>query len=320
MGLFSTLKRNSRLALKGCWGTAILLMLIFFGVTVLLLILQQTAINVFVVSPMLNNPTMEPNITDDPIQIITATFQFSFAEWIIVATSTILTILLIAPLSLGIQRWFFNLVHSRRLSVAEAFHFFETAHNYSRAVWYDICISIRCALWAIPFYAVPCGIFGASIFFLSRGAELTRGESAVASTGIFISAVLFLLATIFYFACICRYLLVPYLLAEDDDISVSLAIKTSVEYTKGFRFSLMWFELSYIGWFFLLVFLFPILYIGPYYSTGVAMYARFIIEKNRYVQPEATREFSTRTDEIAYENKPANAGEDSGADLETPLF
>ncbi len=298
MGLFSILKRNSKLALRGSWGRAILIILILMGVSLLISTLSQITTSIFVVHPTSGNPMMEPNYLDDPASAFAKAFNFSIPEWIIMAARAIMSLLLVTPLSLGAIRWYYSLVHGQKLPLSEIFYFFESGKAYGRAICYEFLVGIRTFLWSILFFIVPGGIFGISIYFLSGTEELPRSTSAIASTGIFLAVILAILAMIFYAACINRYTLTPYLLSEDPELSVRQAIKTSIKYTRGYRFSLVWFGFSYFGWLLLCVFVFPMLYVQPYYSTGFAMYARFIIEKNRFEVPEQTQEFSASTCEI----------------------
>lgn len=295
MGLFSTLKRNSKLALRESWGRAIIILLILVGVYLLITAVTQIAAGMFMTDSMLDNPAMQRYYTASELA---GGFRFGAAEWIVFGSSVILSILLIAPLTLGQARWYYNLVHVRSMPVTELFYYFETGRVYARSVFYEINIGIRSLLWMVLFYAPPSAVFGVALFFLSGNEELSRTALMTATSGIFLSIVLFILATLFYAACVCRYSLTPYLIAEDADLTVRKAIKLSVKYTKGFRFSILWFALSYIGWFFLAAFLFPAMYVVPYYSTGIAMYSRYIIEKNRNPVSDTTQEFSANTEEL----------------------
>lgn len=285
------LKRNSRYALRGTWWRVGAILLITLGVSVLISVLRQAAISVFVPNTALGNPTMEPPPDAWTLDSVLQSLSMPMAEWIITGISSLLSLLLLTPLTLGVTRWFFKLVHGEKPSVSSIFYFFESFRDYCRAVWYDVNLGIRCALWAIPFYIAPGSILVVSILFFSGNSSTDRSVSALAGAGIFLSAVLFMLATIFYAACVCRYALTPYLLSESDEVTVRQAIRTSVAYMKGFRFSFVWFALSYVGWFLLCMFLAPVFYVWPYYSTGFAMYARFIIEKNRHGEPDSTQEF-----------------------------
>lgn len=295
MGLFSILKRNSKLALRGSWGRAIIILLIVMGVSALITVFTQIAAGVFVTAPILDDSAMEQY---DTVWALAEEFRFGMAEWIIFGASAILSLLLMSPLSLGQARWYYNLVHGGSMPLTELFYYFETGKAYARSLLYEINIGIRSMLWMILFYAPPSAVFGVAVFFLSGNEELSRAGLMTATSGIFLSIVLFILATLFYAACICRYALTPYLIAGDSELTVRKAIKLSVNYTKGFRFSILWFGLSYIGWFFLSAFFFPILFAAPYYSTGMAMYSRYIIEKNRNSVPDETQEFSASTEDL----------------------
>lgn len=305
MGLFSILKKNSKLALKGVWGRAILILLLIFGVSVLITILHEIALAVFIDGPeiydllsdFLENPVAQ-SITPEILEIV-------WVEWIIIGAMSLLSLLFVTPLTLGATRWFFKLVHGDRMQVVEMFHFFETMRGFGRSIWCYINIGFRAMLWAIPFFTVPYTILGVSIYFLSGGGEVSRSSSAIASTGIFLAGILMLLVSVFYAACINRYALAPYFLAENDDVTVRRAIRDSVAYTKGFRFSLLWFDLSFIGWGLLCILVLPLLfYVTPYYYTAYAMYARYIIERNRYSEPNATKEFVAAPDDARIEQTP----------------
>lgn len=299
MGLFSIIKKNSRLALKGNWGRAIVILIIMGSVSLLITVVTQMAMTMFV-PPQAWNAAEQVETYSDLMQFAEG-YRISAAEWIVYGVSTLLSILLISPLALGAARWYYRLVHGENLSVTELFFYFERGRSYLRAIFYEINLGIRSLLWMLVFYAVPSVILGIATFFLSGDAELTRAGTTTATLGILLAVVLFLLATLFYAACLCRYTLTPYLMADNADLTVRQAIKLSVKYTRGFRFQILWFLLSYIGWFLLLIFIWPTLYVTPYYSTGIAMYSRYLIEKNRSMPAEVTQEFSA---ELPHEAAP----------------
>lgn len=290
MSLFSVLKRNSRLALRGMWGKSVAVMLITAGVSLVITVLRNTAIDLFG-TPISFDPrfAMRYGVNE---QFFRSLLETGPVEMAILLVSVLLAIALLAPLNLGTIRFHNALVHSRNPGVVELFHFFESPMAYRRAVWYDINLTVRCLLWAVAFYLIPGGILGGSVSMLVRAdVEAERSVVAMATVGMLLAAFLFLLATVFYIATINRYVLTAYLLCLDDTMTVGKAIKTSVAYTKGYRFSFLLFELSFIGWAALCLFVFPVLYVAPYFRTSIAMYARYIIEKNTFTPAGATKEF-----------------------------
>ncbi len=324
MRLFSIIKRNSRLALRGNWGRAIILLLLMMGAGMVLSGLQQGAMMIFVPAASATPPPGPEASPQDLLGYLSG--AVSLAEWIIISLHTLLTILLVTPVALGAMRWFYNLVHGKRLPVSDAFYFFESGRRYGRAVWYEINISVRTLLWGLLFFTIPgCILFFSSWAWQYPNDEMTRTQTAVAGLGVLLGCILTLLACLFYSACTMRYSLAAFLLGEDDGLSVRKAIKQSVRYTRGYRFSLVWFGLSYIWWLILaaiiltvvatlpysgvaapllqlfagavlfVLVMFGAFYYWPYYTAGLAMYARFIIEKKQ-AEAQATLEFSAQED------------------------
>lgn len=322
MSLFSVLKRNSRLALKDNWGKAILVLLVGGAATLVLQIVQSIVTDIFV--PPLNikpSLALRYGVGEFFYQSLLETTPVEMA---VLAVFTVLAVLLLAPLNLGTVHWHYNVVHSRPGPVTDMFRFFESGTAYRRSVWYDVNLSVRCLLWALLFFAVPCGIFGGSLFALiGADQDVQRATVAMASVGILLGAVLTVLAGLFFAVTVNRYSLAAYLLCEDDSRTVGEAIKLSVDYTKGYRFSILWYQLSFIGWIFLCGFVFPALYVVPYLRTAIAMYARYIIEKNRMVPQESTKEFVVEAPSAVppypdRERKPRPDVEDEDAPAEEP--
>jgi uncharacterized membrane protein len=302
MGLFSTIKRNSKRALKGNWGRAVTLAMLVFGATLLLSILQQAALEMFVVNRGQDAALPPPGASLQQIAAYIAQ-AFPLAEWIIIGVFTALMMLIIMPVEMGAARWFYGLVRGQKQPVSEAFYYFESGRRYGRSVWYCVNVGLRGCLWSLLFFAVPGGLFGYSAWWLNR-ADVTRAQSAAATIGALIASMLLILAAVFYSVCVSRYILAIYLLGESDGVTVGQAIRNSVKYTRGYRFSLMLFGLSYIGWILLCCLFFPLLYVWPYYSAGIAMYALYIIEKKRHETPDATLEFAAPEPEHVSEPEP----------------
>ncbi len=289
MTLYTTLKQNSKLALRENWGRAILGLLIIVAASVVLTLLRQVGINLFIL-PLSQTPTME---TVSFWDIVRQSTQILPVELGILAISLAASLLVAAPLQLGLTRWHWMLVHGKSMPVSSVFAFFDTKKQYTRAVGYALSMTLRTLFWALLFYLLPALAFGVSGWFLrDTGETLSRGTVAVATAGLMLSGILFLLSTVLYLAYMEKYTLTPYLLFESQEATVSQSIKTSVIYSKGYRFPFLLFRLSFIGWIVLVPFTFGLilLYAEPYINTSVAMYGRYIIERSRYV-PDVTKEF-----------------------------
>lgn len=287
MGLFRILKRNARQALRGSWGKAALVVLVELLVASIFAAIQQAAITVFVVQPLLSNPTSVP--PPDTFGALWLLLSASRTELIIYAAFSVLSAVFVAPLSLGAMRWYYLLVSGRPAGFTEIFYYFESWRFYSRALWYTVSMNLRFLFWSVLFFAPVGGVLGISVYFLQAGLA-DRRAALLAAFGVGLSVALFVLAAVLFGAFVQRWALVPYLLGEGE-LTVGKAVRESVAATKGARFRLFWFGLSFIGWIFLCVFVFPVFYAGPFIGAAMAVFARYLIEKSRREPPEGTREF-----------------------------
>lgn len=308
MTLFATLKQNSHRALRGHWGGAILGMLVLGGVSLLLYCLRGYVVHFFA-----------PQTVPDPLFGARHGFeeyffqqyaQISRQELAILGGAWLLNLLIVVPLGLGVTCWYWALVRGREFSLGEMFHFFGSGRGYLRAIGLHLQLLVRSFAWAVVFFLIPAAIWGSSVYLVNRTDGAVRGAGALLSLGMVFGAVLFLLAAVFYLVLLSKYLLAFYLVCEDESLSVRRAIKLSCAYTRGYRFSLFWYQLSFIGWFLLCVFVFPALFVYPYFNTALAMYASFLIEKNRFTPPNPTMEYRV--------GQTGTQGEQTGAEPPVP--
>lgn len=288
MALFSALKRGARLVLRGNWQRAAGLVLILSGAALLLYLLQTLALSFFV-SPM--------QIDLDALaqygagrKVMQQFAQVSLIELGINGGFLLLELLLLAPLGLGVTWWYVALIHGQNVSLGDVLHYFASIRGYGRAIWLSVQLTVRQMLWAIAFFCLPGGILVACLSVAAQG-DISRGMRTAVSWGAVFACVLFLLALLLYLALMNKYALAAYLVCESDSIGVRAAIRQSARATRGFRFSLLWFSLSFAGWVLLCVFIVPLLFVVPYFNTAMMAYARHIVERGQMPQPDPTQEF-----------------------------
>ena len=305
MSLFSALKKNSRQALRGYRGRACLILLINFGVALLLwMILFVASIGLGVGSglPVFGEGAGQFDLTQEQLFILLG----------IQLAAMLFSIFLLTPLSLGNVLWYIGIVKAQAQPVGEIFAFFERPRRYWRAVWYGINMAVRTMFWAILFFLLPTGVLmGAIVFAGMYGTGAGRQFAIISAFGMILAVLLIVLTALLYCAYMTKYFLAAYLLASDESITVRAAIKKSSKLTIGYRFSLLWYGLSFIGWALLTILLFPfIFYTAPYINTSFAMYANYLIEKSnadnrilpsdRGKNPDLTQEFSRREQDDAF--------------------
>ena len=292
MSLFAILKRNARRAMRGNWGQAILILLLYLGVVAIFSVFSTVVGGVFIAQPLGSNPTASLQNAFDAF--------YSVLPQVIVleVIGVIFSLMILYPLVLGIAHWNLQVVKSGSEPFSGVFHFFERARRYGRSILYSLQMIFRSTVWAIVFLAIPAVVMQVAIYFSAHFRQNGDRRLAVyAGIGIVLAFSIFLLAVFMYAAFMKRYFLTPYLLARDDSITVRSAIRQSVVQTGGYRFNLLWFELSFIGWNLLSCLFFPLFfYSWPYMNASLAMYAQYLMEKHIREDsplPNATREFSS---------------------------
>jgi len=294
MSLFGLLKSNSRHALRDYRGRACLILLIHLGVRLLwTLFLIASAVG-------LSGGLSLPGISIGQFNLPWEQFYIVLGIQIV---TVLFTVFLFTPLSLGTFGWYIGVVKAQAQPLGAIFAFFERLGRYFRALWYSVNMIVRTMFWAIVFFLLPMGVLaGALVFSDMYGDGAGRQFAILSAFGIILAILLILLALLLYCAYMTKYFLAAYLLASDDNITVRAAIKQSIRLTSGYRFSLLWYGLSFIGWALLTLICLPLIfYTAPYIRTSFAMYAHYLIEKSRAGEalpvpqgelPKTTQEFS----------------------------
>lgn len=288
--MFSTIKRNSRLALRASRGRAAAIVLICFAAAVFTRLVLYFVTSIF--GPANPSDLAETLPGSRGEQLLQAMLATSPQRLVFLGVNGLIRLLALAPLRLGLLRWFRALVHGKSLPAGELFHFFERAAAYRAAVLYTVNLWVRSLLWALLFLLPPAAMLYASIRYL--GGQEARAALTFGTFGVALSCALLFFAQLACVIFLNRYMLVGYLLCEDERRGVRQAFRLSVKYSATYRLPYFGFCLSFTGWVLLSIVTlgFGFLYTVPYLGTACAMYGRYVIEKNRYIEASGTREFS----------------------------
>ena len=278
MSFFAVIKKNAKAALAGRWRAAAGVFAFVAGTSVLLAVLEQGALRIFVAPPF---PYYWGDILDYAY-FLRLMFTYAAGELVVMAVAAALSLLIFAPLLLGVTRWLYLLVQGERPIFLDIFRFFESARRYGKAIWYGVNLGVRALGWAVAFLLLPGGLIEICVQLL-RIDTIGREVRAAASVGILLAAALMLLMILLYAIFINRYALTAYLLCEDDETSVRQAFRDSIRFTKGYRGIKFLFTLSYTGWYLLSVVTFglALLFVVPYHMAGETVFARYLVEKGR---------------------------------------
>ena len=213
----------------------------------------------------------EPIINLPPVKNFLASSQFPLLKDIILFSFAVITgaisFLVLSPFRFGQNIWFFESAKKNRLSVKKIFLFYRP--RFSRSC---IALRLRTSLLKISaclVFLIPSVTLGSYAFY-----ELGKGVSV--KLFVFLCVFTFVLALIglfFAFVFSQKYFLSDYLFFENSAAGIGESIKLSSQIMDSECFRTAFFKLSFIPWFLLCIFIFPAVYVYPYYKTAVSFKA-----------------------------------------------
>ena len=154
--------------------------------------------------------------------------------------------------------------------------------EYLRAVCLSVSLSALKFFEIAVFEIFPVSVTGVLYLLLLKGNGISRKVFYVVITGTLLLAVTGL---IFWFVSVQKYSRARLLLAAYPEITVADALKLSVAGMNGRLLSAVRFKFSFLPWIVLCIFIFPIIFVVPYYNQSVTCFlltgdAFWLIVKN----------------------------------------
>lgn len=261
--------------LTGYWMKAmvilLLILLILFGLGAL-----ENGYRLALSVPMLDN---SGNLNTKPVSLL---ISLAF---------TVLTLLFLPPLIMGQTEWFWSLSEHKEPKVGDIFGWFGSLKLYLKSVWLMLNLFVRYLLWSVLLCCIPVGLIEAGTYYgeyfggpsgSSPAISVTVVESLLTMTGL----VLLIGALFCLLFILMRYFPAVFLLAEDNTRKVREVIRSSVRYSRGYRWETTKFLLSFILWLLTCYFIIPVFYVGPYLFASSTIFAKHIIYTQRAKERE----------------------------------
>jgi uncharacterized membrane protein len=279
MKMDEVIKKNSKEALKGNWGSACAFLLIIFGLFASFQMLEGAIATIFGYSTQLNTNF---SIFDLPILINNPNFYIPMISSLVFA---LLQFFVFVPMIFGCYSWFFIIADGQTLETVQIFSFFSSFRLFLKTIWMAVNLFFRSLFWAI-LLLIP-GILSVIISTqISNNYQLSSKPNAMligALLNIF-GVLLIIVGVIFLALILQKYFLAKYIFIQNNNKKVRECVKFSILMMNGHKKDILLFRISFIGWFLLI----PItlfvgsLYVLPYQATSLASYARYIIQSKLY--------------------------------------
>ncbi len=271
MSLNKTLKKRAKCALKGHWFSAIIISVIIVALelvvtaleTLLLALCERFGITHF----------LHENI------FVHLSFSAETAVELLVALlCALISFAFIAPILVGEIRWYCKLFDNSPVKIRELFYFYKTPRCYFKSVYLMLFVFLQRMWWGILIFIVPITAFAFSSVLIESDSVISQGFGTVA---LVIGTGFLALGIIFFLKIFLDFSLASHILAEDETISVSQAIKISKKTMHKNEGKLFILKLTFLPLELLEVFFFPLFFIMPYYHACHVAFARqFLKEHN----------------------------------------
>lgn len=265
MTLRKAIKFNAKKCLKNNWGRAILILVILTAVNLVLGALDNAIFSAMGFERV--------KIDWDILRETIYRFDAQEISPAAVALSLLLSLIrlcIMAPLALGAVNWALELSDGRSNSIGELFWAFDNAAWY-RSVWMSITVAVKTGLFAIAVEAIPTAM-------MAIGAANLWENRSLGVPLVVIGSVLMLVALPFTWWFGARYMAANLLLCDRYYYTVKEATRLSVALTRGRRWQIVGFYLSFLPWYLLCCLVLPLLYVIPYVAVADTMMARYLFE------------------------------------------
>jgi len=285
MGLRRKIKKNAVSALSGRWVQAVCASLIILCLMALFIMVEALTGQLLGASGYVEaDISLSPYVSNVP--------DTSSTALALTATFAVAAYLLAIPIEMGLFRFGFQTASAKPARIGSLFYYFRGPGLYLKSLMLRTHIISRSILWT----ALCCAPGAALVYFDLTVLKVYTSVSQEQYTGQFTAIILLWIGGILIFLGIIlgivlsgRYFAAPYLLIEQPDMGILQAIKISVRYTKSRRGDIFLFRLSFLPWLVSCIALIPALYVVPYYSTARSLYAKYVIEYNRYYEVHPVR-------------------------------
>lgn len=176
-----------------------------------------------------------------------------------------LVALLLAPLRLGREAWYFGAADARKRGRKRVLFWLQPRWAF-KAAWFVVSLRVRKLLWSVLFF-VPGGFLFGGTLWQAQQSDLDVALFIAAAAG---GVLLLVVGAGFYAATVQRYALVLPILAKQPRCKLRNAVRLSCARTNEHCAALLRYKLSFLPWYALCLFIVPLPFVLPYLAQARA--------------------------------------------------
>lgn len=263
-------RANARAALKGRWGVAVLT-----GILVGLL-----------TGGLTSGVNMSGNGQELGLQQVEAINQLVWMGVAFALVYGLVMFLIGGAVEMGYAHFNLRLIDREEVRVG---HLFGEMNRIGAGICMVLLRALYFLVWMLPFIALIAAWYMVGYEYIMSWTQLLPEDIWIALAAYVypVLPVILIVGTPMLIATY-RYLLMPYLMAENPGMRAREAIRLSKTLMHGYKWKAFCLQLSFFGWTLLVIFTFGIagLWVNPYMAAANASFYREVCRQNREEQPQ----------------------------------
>lgn len=256
---FSTLKRNAKDALRGNWGNAIGILVVYGIISYAATMIAMVFYPFRELFALMQNPAAD-------IADISALYPKMGTMWLV---SVLLSIFFLAPLSGGYLKVWLDRSRGQHTTIKTLFWMFSSRYT----------AYLKTYVWMLLFVFLWSMLFSAAIGIIL----------AITLTIPLLGGLLMIGALIGLILVILRYEMALYLFIDNPEMGYRNILNESKRLMVGNLWRYIGLSLSFIGWILLCILIIPALWVSPYIGVTMANFYRSLIGDLPQQQPEPVK-------------------------------
>ncbi len=195
--------------------------------------------------------------------------------YVAISLFSILLFFWLLPFTLGVLRVIWQQMLQSHSHFTDIFYYFSGIQLYKKTIEFLFFLIIRVVgiVFVCILPAMAVNIVSSEWIHTTFEWEMPLWISNLSV----ISSILYFLGGIVSLFFIIRFYVSLFLFVADDDMDALEAIHLSTVISKDSLWELFVLVLSFIGWFIIGIFVFPLFYVIPYFATSFMVHCRFVV-------------------------------------------
>ena len=270
MTVNSHIRRNTGRALQANWSKGIAVGLVFLSVHILLLLVEK---NIYTFLTSYGYKNLLSSI--DTVQKWIANGQYdAIAHLATLVVVGVVSLFLVSPIWFGGIKWAYAVASGENSPIALVFYFYTSGKRYFHSIGIILSVFFRIFGYLIVSLLPACAMYSLAWFYQSSGYYSIYLYWVMLG----FTWLLFIVGLAYFIYACCKYYLVGFLFVENTSLKTTQLVRLSSCIMKGERFQLILLLICMVPLLVLCIVFIPIIFIVPYLSVELALFAKYQIE------------------------------------------